>query len=148
VTSALRGRARVLRSPAVSKPGPSIEALQLPTGPSGWEGVSALLAILASTRAVFPTETARSNWISSYEPGRRFALETEGRSSWIQIEYLQTCWQTFERLGRVRRRDVLEPGRCSALVMALFERVAGVDREGGKDGALVLARDSRSARSR
>jgi hypothetical protein len=146
MTSALRGRSRVLRNPAPSKPGPPIDTLNLPKRRSGWEGVEALLMHLASTRAVFPSATARSNWVSSYEPGRRLVVEADGRKSSVQVAHLKTCWQTFERLGRVRRRDVLEPGRCSALVMALFERVRGVQREGGEDGALVLTRHSGSER--
>lgn len=83
-----------------------------------------------------------------YEPGRRFVLETEGRATWIRIDHLKACWATLERLGRVRRRDVLEPGRCSALVLALFEHVPGVRRVSGKDASLVLTRGPRATRVR
>ena len=103
-----------------------------------WQSVEVLLARLAETRAVFPTATSHSSWISGYEPGRRLRLEADGRSSWIQVEHLRGCWETFERLGRIRRTDVLEPGRCSAFVMALFARVPGVGEDRGDDECLVL----------
>jgi hypothetical protein len=104
-----------------------------------------LLAKLAETRAFFPTATAGSTWISSYEPGRRLRLESDQRSSWIRVEHLEECWGTFERLGRIRRSDVLEPGRCSAFVMALFARVPGVRGEGGDDPSLLLPGPGRRA---
>ena len=56
-------------------------------------------------------------------------LESDARSRWIEVEHLKGCWETFERLRRIRRADVLEPGRCSAFVMALFARVPGVHEE-------------------
>ena len=40
------------------------------------------------------------------------------------------CWETLERLGRIKRSDVLEPGRCSAFMMALFQQVEGIAQEG------------------
>jgi hypothetical protein len=43
---------------------------------------------------------------------------------------VRTCWETFERLGRVRRGDLLEPGRCSAFMFALFAHVEGVETDG------------------
>jgi hypothetical protein len=106
-----------------------------------WAAVEQLLATLAETRVFFPTATSRSNWISSYEPGKRLRLETDAGSKWIQVEHLKGCWDTFERLGRIRRGDVLEPGRCSAFVMALFARVPGV-REEGTEGRSLLLRDA------
>lgn len=120
------------------EPGPPISEVDLPDGSPGWDAVEALIRLLARTHAVFPTATSRTNWISSYEPGRRIMLQANGRSAWIQIEHLKACWHTFERLGRIERRDVLEPGRCSALVMALFAHVAGVQRQFGKEPTLVL----------
>ncbi len=103
-----------------------------------WPAVEQVLASLADTRVFFPTATSGSNWISSYEPGKRLRLETEERSKWIHIEHLKGCWETFERLRRIRRADVLEPGRCSAFVMALFARVPGVREERTDEPSLLL----------
>ena len=121
-------------------PGPSIDEFRVAETPPDWQAVEGVLSLLARTRAVFPTATSDSNWISSYEPGRRIMLETGSRSAWVRIEHVRACWQTFERLGRIRRGDVLEPGRCSAFMMALFEQVAGVRQELGKEPSLVLPR--------
>ena len=108
--------------------------------PPDWQAVEELISLLARTRAVFPTATSRSNWISSYEPHRRLMLETGHRSAWVRVDHVRACWETFERLGRIRRGDVLDPGRCSAFMMALFEHVAGVRQEPGEEPSLVLPR--------
>jgi hypothetical protein len=106
-----------------------------------WQAVEELIADLAAEHTSFATVLESSNRITGYEPGRRFRVETPtGSSSWIQVEYVKTCWENFERLGRICRRDVLEPGRSSALMMALFERLPGVDEEDGDEQFLVLAR--------
>jgi len=125
----------------VPSPGPSApngEPLPRRIGAPDWLAVEQLLTTLAETRVSFPTATSRTNWISSYEPGRRLRLEADGRSKWIQVEHLKGCWETFERLRRIRRRDVLEPGRCSAFVMALFARVPGVRQGGTEEQSLLL----------
>lgn len=101
----------------------------------GWAAVEALLAELAATKAQFDGV----NWISMYEPGRRLRLETETDSTWIDIETVQACWETFERLGRIRRRDVLEPGRRSAFMMALFQQIEGIRQERRDELYLVLS---------
>ena len=100
----------------------------------GWDAVEALLADLAASKTRFAGE----NWISSYEPGRRLRLETETDSTWVDIESVQTCWETLERLGRIRRRDVLEPGRRSAFMMALFQQIEGIRQERRGELYLVL----------
>jgi hypothetical protein len=110
-----------------------------PDGPPSWETVEELVSYLAGTRTVFPSAISDSNWISRYEPGRRLMLETDDRSSWIQLEHVRACWETFERMGRISRSDVLEPGRCSAFMMALFVQLPGVVRDWKDEGALVLA---------
>lgn len=115
--------------PGRGPPAASREAESTRFAEPGWHSVEQLLATLAETRAFFATATSRSNWISSYEPGKRLRLETDARSRWIEVEHLKGCWETFERLRRIRRADVLEPGRCSAFVMALFARVPGVHEE-------------------
>jgi hypothetical protein len=104
----------------------------------GWEAVETLIADLADSGENFATENSDSNWISSYQPGRRFRLETGLDSVWIDIESVRGCWDTLERLGRIARRDVLEPGRRSAFMMALFGRVDGVLQEHREELNLVL----------
>jgi hypothetical protein len=59
-------------------------------------------------------------------PGRRIRLETGLDSVWVDVDSIRGCWETFERLGTISRTDVLEPGRRSAFMMALFERVEGI----------------------
>ena len=56
----------------------------------------------------------------------------------MDVESIRGCWETFERLGRIRRSDVLDPGRCSAFMMALFERIEGIRQEGEDELYLVL----------
>ena len=102
--------------------------------PPVWAAVETLLAELAASKTRFDGE----NWISSYEPGVRLRLETESDSTWIDIENIQACWDTLERLGRIRRSDVLEPGRRSAFMMALFQQVEGVKEERKGELYLVL----------
>ena len=65
-------------------------------------------------------------------------LESGSQSTWVQIDDVRACFETFERLGRIRRRDVLEPGRHSAFMFALFERLGGVRRDAKDDDYLVL----------
>jgi hypothetical protein len=66
-------------------------------------------------------------------------LDFEAGSHWVAVDDIRECWKTFERLGRIRRQDVLEPGRCSAFVMALFARVAGVVERTEPEHLLVLS---------
>jgi hypothetical protein len=103
-----------------------------------------LLAELASSHANFATANSDSNWIASYEPGRRLRLENGTDSAWIDIESVRVCWETLERLGSIRRQDVLEPGRRSAFMMALFEQVEGIRRETRGELYLVLRSQSAS----
>jgi hypothetical protein len=105
-----------------------------------WHAVEELLEHLAATRTKFSTVLSGSNSIESYEPGRRLRLEGDRGSSWVEVESIKECWETFERLGRIRRRDVLEPGRCSAFVMALFQQVAGIREETLGETYLCLPR--------
>ena len=97
-----------------------------------------MLAELAETRENFTTDNSDSNWISVYEPGRRIRLETGNDSVWVDIESIRGCWETLERLGRIRRSDVLEPGRRSAFMMALFQLVEGIRQEEKGELYLVL----------
>src|SRR4029077_14940682 len=81
------------------------------TATPGWPEVEALLVKLAASGETFTTAISPSNWISRYEPGRRIRLESDADSSWVDVENIRGCWETFERLGRIRRSDVLDPGR-------------------------------------
>ena len=113
------------------------EATALDGAPPDWAAVEKVLSGLARTRAMLPMSTSAS-WIASYEPDRRLRLQSGGRWSWIHVDHVKSCWETFERLGRIERRDVLEPGRCSAFVMALFRCVPGVQHDPDDDSFLVL----------
>ncbi|HEY8774454.1 MAG TPA: hypothetical protein VIM05_07800 [Gaiellaceae bacterium] len=104
----------------------------------GWIEVEALLAELAASQENFVTDNSDSNSISSYEPGRRLRLETGLDSVWVDIESIRGCWETLERLGRIKRSDVLEPGRRSAFMMALFQQVEGIRQERRGELYLVL----------
>jgi hypothetical protein len=84
------------------------------------------------------TANSESNSISSYEPGRRLRLETGHDSVWVDIENIRGCWETFERLGCICRSDVLEPGRRSAFMMALFQQIDGIRQERRGELYLVL----------
>lgn len=95
-----------------------------------WQDVEELIARLAKTGTKFPTASSVGNWISRYEPGQRLLLENGSDSRWVRVGDIRGCWETFQRLGRIQRRDVLDPGRCSGFVMALFAQVDGVVAEG------------------
>jgi hypothetical protein len=121
------------------KPGPWAATLDfVSAGRTDWQTVEELLAFLARSRAVFPTASCTGSWISNYEPGRNFVVENGGQPRRVQVEHVKACWETFERLGRIRRSDVLDPGRCSAFMMALFEQVPGVSVT-ERGACLVLA---------
>ena len=102
-----------------------------------WNGVEELLTRLARKRTKFSTASSVGNWISQYEPGRRLLLENHHGSRWVQIEDVRDCWETFERLGRIHRRDVLDPGRCSGFMMALFAQVDGVVTDAAVGGEFL-----------
>src|SRR2546426_6977813 len=104
-----------------------------------WKTVEALLDQLAREGTAFSSALAESNWISNYEPGSRLRLESSIGGSWVRVESVRTCWETFERLGRIRRADVLEPGRCSAFMMALFGQLNGVHQESEGETVLVFS---------
>lgn len=144
--SATRSRGRkAFRSAGITEAGSSVRAKAL-TDPDearpGWKAVEELISTLAASRAVFPTANSTTNWISAYEPGRRLMVESGSQSSWVQVDHIRTCWEKFEERGRVCRQDVLEPGRRSAFMMALFEQVVGVQREKRNGRYLVFERGS------
>jgi hypothetical protein len=92
-----------------------------------WDDVDRLISSLLASRASFTTATSERSSISQYEPGVRLMLETERGTRWVAIADVRGCWETFERLGTVHRGDLLEPGRCSAFMYALFAQVEGVE---------------------
>jgi len=103
-----------------------------------WSDVEDLLARLSATGTSFTTVTSEENSISQYEPGGRLLLETGTGTRWVALGDVQTCWETFERLGNIRRSDLLEPGRCSAFMFALFAQVDGVIAGTGDAETLLL----------
>lgn len=114
----------------------------MPVASPRWQDVEELLARLDATGASFPSATSADNRVSRYAYGWRVWLETDSGSRWVTIESIRACWEKFEDLGRIRRQDVLEPGRCSAFVMALFAQVDGVAADGA---ALALPAASATA---
>ena len=109
-----------------------------------WSMVEDLIARLAAGTTTFSSATSESNAISMYEPARRLYLATDSDGSWVDVDSVRECWATFERLGRISRRDVREPGRRSAFMMALFEQVDGVRIEHGDEPFLVLPSKSKT----
>jgi len=105
-----------------------------------WDDVHGLIEQLHTTRANFTTATSVENSISQYEPGVRLMLESQRGTRWVAVDDVRGCWQTFERLGTVSRGDLLEPGRCSAFMFALFAQVEGVQSAAGDDERLALPR--------
>jgi hypothetical protein len=98
-----------------------------------WQLVEDLLTQLASSHAGFAAYR-----IESYEPGYRIRIAGAASSRWIDIEDIRSCWTTFERLGEIGTADVLEPGRASRFMMALFRQVPGVAEVEDADGASRL----------
>jgi hypothetical protein len=56
-------------------------------------------------------------------------LQSSNGSLWLAVDSIRECWERFEELGRIRRSDVPEPGRCSGFMIALFRQVPGVAEE-------------------
>lgn len=103
-----------------------------------WTDVERLLDRLAETGERLPSAHGEGATILSYQRGRRLMLDSGLRSRWVAVDDIRACWDTFERLGRIRREDVLEPGRCSAFMVELFAHVPGVVDHDGSERWLVL----------
>ena len=103
-----------------------------------WADVEQLLDRLAETGEPLPSAHGEGATILSYQRGRRLMLDSGLRSRWVAVDDIRACWDTFERLGRIRREDVLEPGRCSAFMVELFAHVPGVVDQDGAERWLVL----------
>jgi hypothetical protein len=103
-----------------------------------WADVEQLLDRLAETGERLPSAHGEGATIVSYQRGRRLMLDSGLRSRWVAVDDIRACWDTFERLGRIRREDVLEPGRCSAFMVELFAHVPGVVDQDGAERWLAL----------
>ena len=103
-----------------------------------WAEVHLLISDLCSSRSSFATATSAENSIAQYEPDVRLLLESQRGSRWVAINDVRGCWETFERLGSVGRHDLLEPGRCSAFMFALFAQVEGVEADASDEARLVF----------
>jgi hypothetical protein len=103
----------------------------------GWPAVEQLIRELSSSGANFASDLSTRNRITGYD-SRRLSLESEHGTQWVEIASIKACWTTFEHLGRVSRRDVLEPGRCSAFMIALFTQVPGVTEHHDDEHYLLL----------
>lgn len=105
---------------------------------AGWDDVVRLVHQLVETGESFSTHNSVKNRITSYDPGFRFWLETDNSVGWVVEEYVRACWETFERLGRIVRADVLDPGRRAGLMIGLFRQLDGVEAETDENGETVL----------
>ena len=103
-----------------------------------WADVEQLLDRLVETGERLPSAHGEGATILSYERGHRLMLDSGLRSRWVAVDDIRACWDTFERLGRIRREDVLEPGRCSAFMVELFAHVPGVVDQDGAERWLAL----------
>ena len=103
-----------------------------------WADVEKEIRRLAETGDRFDTAVADDNRLMSYEPDRRVALVNTRGTSFVEIASIRECWEKLETKGKIRRRDVLEPGRCSAFMMALFARISGVQVEQRDEEYLIL----------
>jgi hypothetical protein len=105
--------------------------------PSWKEVENALDRLAAAGNPIAITATSATT-IGGYERGRRVLLQSGSGSRWLAIDSIRECWATFEQLRRICRSDVLEPGRCSGFVFALFRQVPGVTEEQKDEAYLVL----------
>jgi hypothetical protein len=102
-----------------------------------WETVLDRVIELSSTRTSFSGPSGRPYCIERYERDWRIMISTPaGTTRWVDLDDIRGCWEIFERLGRIESEDVLDPGRCSSLMMALFLQVSGVSQDG--ETALTL----------
>ena len=110
-----------------------------PVAPS-WTDVEKVLDRLARAGATIPITATSTTTIGGYERGRRVLLQSGNGPRWLAVDSIRECWERFEELGSIRRSDVLEPGRCSGFMIALFRQVPGVT-EKRVGGNISLVRD-------
>ena len=130
--SRLAVQAATTRSDKLHSPGYSYKVhleldhhAALPAAPS-WTDVEKLLDGLAQAGATIPITPTSNTTIGGYERGRRVLLQSGHGQLWLAVESIRECWARFEELGQIRRADMLEPGRCSGFMIALFRQVPGV----------------------
>jgi hypothetical protein len=111
-----------------------------PLAPS-WPDVEKVLDGLARAGATITITPTSTTMIGGYESGRRVLLQSSSGPRWLAVESIRECWERFEELGRIGRSDVLEPGRCSGFMIALFRQVPGVTEERVR-GDVYLVRDT------
>ena len=99
-----------------------------PVAPS-WTDAEKVLDRLARAGATIPITPTSTTTIGGYERGRRVLLQSSSGTLWLAVDSIRECWERFEELGRIRRSDLLEPGRCSGFMVALFRQVPGVIEE-------------------
>lgn len=104
-----------------------------------WEMVVDLLEALSSTQDSFDGISGRSFRLDRYHRDWRVLTVAEGNSRWVDVGDIRACWETFERLGRIEREDVLDPGRCSSFMMALFGQLPGIEQAAGGSPSLTFA---------
>lgn len=97
-----------------------------PIGAPSWIEAEKVLDRLARAGATIAITPTSATTIGGYEPRRRVLLQSGNSSRWLAVESIRECWERFEELGRICRSDVLEPGRCSGFMIALFRQVPGV----------------------
>jgi hypothetical protein len=100
-----------------------------PTVAPLWADVEKVLDRLARGEATISITPTWTTTIGGYERGRRVLLQSSNGRMWLAVDSIRECWERFEELGRIRRSDVLEPGRCSGFMIALFRQVPGVTEE-------------------
>ena len=105
-----------------------------------WTDVEKVLDRLARAGSTIPITPTSMTTIGGYECGRRVLLQSGAGSRWLAVDSIRECWERFEERGRIHRSDVLEPGRCSGFMIALFRQVPGVS-EKRVGGNLYLVRD-------
>jgi hypothetical protein len=108
-----------------------------PVAPS-WTDAEKVLDRLARAGATIPITPTSTTTIGGYERGRRVLLQSSNGPLWLAVDSIRECWERFEELGRIRRSDVLEPGRCSGFMIALFREVPGVTEEHKGDNVYLV----------
>jgi hypothetical protein len=103
-----------------------IESDAAPPGVPSWTDVEKVLDRLAGASATIQITPTSTTTIGGYERGRRVLLQSSNGPRWLAVDSIRECWERFEELGRIRRSDVLDPGRCSGFMIALFRQVPGV----------------------
>jgi hypothetical protein len=125
--------------PAPSTPASFASSPDSPRGRPTWEMVEQVLAELSETQASFSGLSGRTYQLERYQRNWRVLAVADASSRWVELEDIRSCWDTFERLGRIQREDVLDPGRCSSFMMALFEQVPGIQQTAGESTSLSFA---------